>query len=139
MWTESTSNTLGKKALEYCLTALSDEKNDGLSDYSWQVLEEYKSQLGTMEWKRRLSHNTVPTILELLEMLPILAKSGRDVEVRNYLRIIDGYLLISFQGEKKDNAARSLGKGKSDIGAALSCTEASKVIKDAFSGEMTFS
>mmetsp|Transcript_11928 Transcript_11928/g.24016 ORF Transcript_11928/g.24016 Transcript_11928/m.24016 type:complete len:1379 (-) Transcript_11928:50-4186(-) len=135
-WTESTSITLGKKAMEYCLTALTDE-NDKLSDYSLQVLSEYKSQLGAIEWKRRLSQNTVPTILELVEMLPILAKSGRDVEVRNYLRIIDGYLLISFRGEKNLGANqtkhRSLGKGKSNIGAALSCVEAAKVIKEAFS------
>eukprot|EP00985_Skeletonema_marinoi_P020154 scaffold11821_cov66-Skeletonema_marinoi.AAC.1 len=99
--------------MEYCLTALTDE-NDKLSDYSLQVLSEYKSQLGAIEWKRRLSQNTVPTILELVEMLPILAKSGRDVEVRNYLRIIDGYLLISFRGEKNLGANqtkhRSLGK-----------------------------
>jgi len=146
MWTEFTSNTLGKKAFEYCLTTLNDDEKDGynLSDYSWQILNECKSQLGAIEWKKRLSQNTVPTILELLEMLPILAKSGRDVEVRNYLRIIDGYLLISFRGEKKkkdyDGAnhqtERSLGKGKSDIGAALSCAEAAQVIKDAFSGKM---
>jgi hypothetical protein len=104
-----------------------------------QVLSEYKSQLGAIEWKRRLSQNTVPTILELVEMLPILAKSGRDVEVRNYLRIIDGYLLISFRGEKNLGANqtkhRSLGKGKSDIGAALSCVEGAKVVKEAFSGK----
>jgi hypothetical protein len=123
------------------LTALTDE-NDKLSDYSLQVLSEYKSQLGAIEWKRRLSQNTVPTILELVEMLPILAKSGRDVEVQNYLRIIDGYLLISFRGEKKLGAYhtkhRSLGKGKSDIGAALSCAEAATVIKEAFSGKTKF-
>ena len=137
-WTESTSNTLGKKALEYCLTTLSDEKDD-LSDYSCHILNEYKSQLGEIEWKRRLSQNTVPTILELVEMLPILAKSGRDVEVRNYLRIIDGYLLISFRGKKDDAQAPCFGgKGKSDIGAAISCAQAAKVIKDAFSGEMKF-
>ena len=130
-WTESTSITLGKKALEYCLTVLTDEK-DKLSQFSMQVIHEYKSQIGAFEWKRRLSTNSVPTILELVEMLPILAKSGKDVEVRNYLRIIDGYLLISFRGEKN----LTLGKGKSDIGAALSCADAAKVITDAFSGKL---
>ena len=65
-------------------------------------------------------------------MIPILVKSGRDVEVRNHLRVIDGYLLISFRDKKKQSC---LGKGKSEIGAALSCAEAAKVIQDAFSGE----
>lgn len=142
MWTESTSITLGKKALEYCLTTLTDEKDDKLSEFSFQVLNEYKLQLGAIEWKRRLSKNAVPTILELVEMLPILSKSGRDVEVRHYLRIIDGYLLISFRGEKnagdEQTKHRFFGKGKSDIGSALSCADAAKVIKDAFSGKLKF-
>ena len=139
MWTESTANTLEKKALEYCLTNLNDDEIDEcLPKYSCRVLHEYKSQLGTVEWKKRLSQTVVPTILNLLEMLPILAKSGRDMEVRNNLRIIDGYLLISFRGKKCDDVdqtRRSLGKGKSDVGEALSCLEAAKMIKEAFSGK----
>jgi hypothetical protein len=65
-------------------------------------------------------------------MIPILVKSGRDAEVRNHLRVIDGYLLISFRDKEKQSC---LGKGKSEIGAALSCAEAATVIQDAFSGE----
>ena len=138
-WTQETSTTLGKKALEYCLTVLADEK-DTLSSSSCQVLNEYKLQLGVTEWKRQLSQSAVPTMLELVEMLPILAKSGKDAEVRNYLRIIDGYLLVSFRGDRGDGVYQTkntLGKCKSDVRAALSCAESSKLINDAFSGKMS--
>jgi len=139
VWTASNLKTLERKALEYCLMMLGDE-NVAVSHTSREVLGSYKSHLGASSWKRQLSKTIVPTILELVESLPAFAKSGREADVRNYLRLIDGYLMISFRGMTDDfDIEECLSeKRKSDAGSALSCSEAVEVVKRSFAGKVEF-
>ena len=104
---------------------------------SSELLSSYKSHVGAESWKLCLSTSIVPSILELIEMLPIFAESGRDVEVCNHLTLINGYLLVSFRNmDDEFNIQECLeNKSKSDIGSALGCTEAINVIKESFGGE----
>ncbi|KAL7531629.1 hypothetical protein ACHAXR_009215 [Thalassiosira sp. AJA248-18] len=134
VWMESNMKALGRKSLEYCLMMLGDD-NDNISICSSGILHSYKSHLGATVWKRQLSQTIVPTILELVEALPAFAKSGRESEVHNYLRLIDGYLVISFRGMNNDFDAQEClrEKRKSDIGSALSCAEPVDVVKKCFS------
>ena len=140
VWTESNTKALGRKSLEYCLMVLGDD-NNGTSNYSRRILQTYKSHLGMTKWKRQLSHTIVPTILELVEALPAFAKSGRESEVRKYLRLIDGYLVLSFRGMDNDFDLQEcfIEKRKSDVGSALSCTEAVDIVKKSFSGKLSYS
>ena len=104
---------------------------------SSQILSSHISLIGIDAWRLRLSKFIVPAILELIEMLPIFAKSGRDLEVCNHLRLINGYLLISFRDvDCEFNVQECMVKmRKSDIGSALSCPEAINIIKKSFAGE----
>ena len=137
VWTESSMKALERKSLEYCLMMLGDD-NANVSRSSRNVLHCYKSYLGTSRWKRQLSQTIVPAILDLVEALPAFAKSGREADVKNYLRLIDGYLVISFRGmtDEFDILECLKEKRKSDVGSALSCSEAVNVIKRAFSGKI---
>jgi len=139
VWTASNLKTLERKALEYCLMMLGDD-NIAVSRTSREVLGSYKAHLGASNWKRQLSKTIVPTILELVESLPAFAKSGREADVRNYLRLIDGYLMISFRGMTDDfDIEECLSeKRKSDAGSALSCSEAMEVVKRSFAGKVEF-
>ena len=136
VWTASNLITLERKALEYCLMMLGDD-NIEVSRTSRDVLGSYKSHLGASNWKRQLSKTIVPTILELVESLPAFANSGRETDVRNYLRLIDGYLVISFRGMTDDFDIEECltEKRKSDAGSALSCSEAVEVVRRSFSGK----
>ena len=137
VWTESSMKALERKSLEYCLMMLGDD-NANVSRSSRKVLHSYKSYLGMSRWKRQLSQTIVPAILDLVEALPAFAKSGREADVKNYLRLIDGYLVISFRGmtDEFDILECLKEKRKSDVGSALSCSEAVNVIKRAFSGKI---
>jgi hypothetical protein len=64
------------------------------------------------------------------------------MQVRHNLQLIDGYLLLSFRSMLKDGDFdvdwwSSEKKRKSDIGHAISCTEALKIVKHTFSGELS--
>ena len=139
VWTASNIKTLERKALEYCLMMLGDD-NVEVSRTSRDVLGSYKTHLGASSWKRQLSKTIVPTILELVESLPAFAKSGREADVTNHLRLIDGYLVISFRGMTDDFDIEEclIEKRKSDAGSALSCSEAVEVVKRSFSGKIEF-
>lgn len=136
IWAETNIQTLERKALEYCLMMLGDD-NINVSNSSRKVLHRYKSYLGTSVWKRQLSQHIVPAILELVEALPAFAKSGHENEARNYLRLINGYFVISFRGmtDAFDTDECLTEKRKSDIGSAMSCSEAVDLVKKAFSGK----
>lgn len=107
---------------------------------SRQLLTSYKSHVGIEAWRLRLSKSIVPAILELVELLPTLAKSGRDVEVCNNLRLIDGYLLISFRNmtNELDMKECLVKKRKSEIGPALGCSEAINLLRKSFGGKYKF-
>lgn len=74
----------------------------------------------------------------MLEILPVFAKSGRELEVGNYLRLIDGYLVVSFRDMKNEFDLKEclLEKRKSDVGSALSCADAVEIVKRSFSGKI---
>ena len=98
----------------------------------------HKLNIGIESWRLRCSKSIVPILLELIELLPAFAKSGRDSEVCHHLRLINGYLLVSFRSiDDEANIRTSLNKTstKSDIGSALGCQEAMNVIKKSFGGE----
>ncbi|KAL3810664.1 hypothetical protein ACHAXA_001053 [Cyclostephanos tholiformis] len=143
-WTESNRRTLERKSLEYCFMTLADEEEaeDALSRRcASEVVNAYKSYYhdgdGTIasRWRAHMSAVIVPTILELIDALPAFAKSGREMHVRHHLRLIDGYLMLSFRDNGNDNyfnLQKIKGK-KSDIGSALSCAAAVNTIKESFS------
>ncbi|KAL9188081.1 hypothetical protein ACHAXT_006459 [Thalassiosira profunda] len=134
VWSGSNATALSKKALEYCLATLCDD-DKGLSRCSRDTLRLYKAHLGLSGWKQLLGQSVAPAVLELVEALPAFARSGRESEVCNHLRLIDGYLLVSFRGTDDDfNVQECLEeRRKSDIGSALGCTEAVEVLTRAFS------
>ena len=139
IWTDSNFRTLERKSLEFCLMVMmtmveegSDNDSNELKRMSRKILHTYKTYSHVGGWKKHLSQTIVPTILELMEALPSFARSGRDIQVRYCLYLINGYLLISF----RDFDCTSLEiLRKSDIGHALSCSEAVEIVKRTFSGE----
>jgi hypothetical protein len=157
IWHEDIKEALVRKAFEYCLVLLSDDNRESflllkctwylqnnslisvnlptaeLQQCSRQLLSTFRSIIGDASWRRRLSKSIVPTILELVEMLPVLAKSGKDIEVYNNLRLINGYMSVSFKN-LECNEQDSQGTIKSDIGSALSCPEAVDTIRRSFAG-----
>lgn len=108
-----------------------------LSQSARKVLRCYKFHLGETLWKRHLSQTIAPTILELLDMIPAFAQSGKELEVQNHLQLLNGYLIMSFRDLRHEFDLREclLDNKKSDVGSALSCSNAVEVMKRAFSGE----
>ena len=107
-----------------------------LQKLSNQLLKYHKLLIGLESWRLRCSKSIVPILLELIEALPAFAKSGRDCEVCSHLRLINGYLLVSFPCLDGDADTWITLKGrKSDVGSALACSEAINVIKKSFGGE----
>jgi len=144
IWTESNYKALERKALEFCLMMMVGDEGDDdveLKRFSYNILHSYKTINYGEGWRKQLSQTIVPTILELMEPLPTFARSRREMQVRHNLQLIDGYLLISFRSMLKDGDFdvdwwSSEKKRKSDIGHAISCTEALKIVKHTFSGEL---
>ena len=145
-WTESNRRTLERKSLEYCFMTLGDddEVEDPVSmRRASEIVSAYKSYyfdgIGTIasRWRAHLSAIIVPAILELMDALPAFAKSGREMHVRHHLRLIDGYLMLSFRGNDIDSYfnLRKIKGRRSDIGSALSCAGAVDTVKESFSGE----
>lgn len=137
IWTESNKKTLGRKAFECCLTLLRDDSGK-IATCSREILRSYKACLGAAKWRRYLSKMIAPSILELVETLPLLAKSGKSAELKTSLNLVDGYVLASFRDmvNEFDFEECLNEKRKSDIGAALGCSESLEVIKNAFAGEV---
>ncbi|KAL7434733.1 hypothetical protein ACHAXH_005667, partial [Discostella pseudostelligera] len=141
IWAESNYKALERKALEICLMMMVGDEGDDdneLKRFSYNILHSYKTINYGEGWKKQLSQTIVPTILELMEPLPTFARTGREMQVRHNLRLINGYLLISFRsmlngGDFDLDWSSSGKKRKSDIGHAISCTEALKIVKQAFS------
>jgi len=133
-WDEENATKLGRRALEYCLTLLS-HSDVILSQSARKVLRCYKCHLGETLWKRHLSQTIAPTILELLDMIPAFAQSGKELEVQNYLRLLNGYVIMSFRDLRHEFDLREclLENKKSDVGSALSCSNAIEAMKRAFS------
>ena len=104
---------------------------------SRKLLSSYKAHIGVDSWRLRLSKSIVPTIMELVEMLPLFARSGRDLEVCTNLRLINGYLLVSFRDMDNEFDLKECieKRRKSNISSALSCQEAMRVMKKSFGGE----
>ena len=143
---ESNRRTLERKSLEYCFITLGDD--DEVEDpasmcRASEIVNAYKSYYFdgndtiASRWRAHLSTIVVPAILELVDALPAFAKSGREMHVRHHLRLIDGYLMLSFRGSDIDNYfnLRKMNGRKSDIGSALSCAGAVNTVKESFSGE----
>lgn len=149
IWSESNYTALERKSLEFCLMMMVGEEEgdeDGtieLMRYSYNVIHSYKAHHQDGGWKRKLCQSIVPTILELMEVLPTYSGSGREMQVQHNLRLINGYLLISFRDMLNDNdidldwSSLSDKMRKSEIGQALACTEVIEVVKRTFSGERT--
>lgn len=133
IWTEANKKSLGRKAFEYCLTLLRDDSGE-IATCSREILRSFKESLGAMRWRRYLSQIIAPSILELVETLPLLAKSGKSAELRTSLNLVDGYTIASFRDMENDfDFEECLNeKRKSDISAALGCSESLEVIKNAF-------
>ena len=136
IWTEANKKLLGKKAFEYCLTLLRDDSGEIVA-CSREILRSFKSSLGATRWRRYLSLIIAPSILELVETLPLLAKSGKSAELRTSLNLVDGYTIASFRDMVNDFDFEECldEKRKSDISAALGCSESMEVIKNSFAGE----
>jgi len=135
IWQDNNAEVLGRKAFEYCLTLLGGDNDDvELQRCSRQLLSSYKSYIGIDSWRLRLSKSIVPTIIELLEMLPLFARSGRDLEVCTNLRLINGYLLVSFRDMDNEFDLKECieKRRKSNISSALSCQGAISVMKKSF-------
>jgi hypothetical protein len=149
IWSESNYTALERKSLEFCLMMMVGEEEgdeDGtieLMRYSYNIIHSYKAYHQDCGWKRKLCQSIVPTILELMEALPTYSRSGREMQVQHNLRLINGYLLISFRDMLNDNdidldwSSLSDKMRKSEIGQALACTEVIEVVKRTFSGERT--
>ena len=121
-----------------------DDGTIELMRYSYNIIHSYKEHHQDGGWKRKLCQSIVPTILQLMEALPTYSRSGREMQVQHNLRLINGYLLISFRDMMNDDGmdldwSSLLDKTrKSDIGQALACTEVIELVKRTFSGEHTY-
>ena len=148
-WTGTAADVLGRRAFECCLAALADE-SEKVASCSRATLRAYRRHLGPAGWKRRLGRRVVPAVLELAEALPALARSGREASARHTLRLVEGYFVASFRHRGRAAADGAWGfdvreclssggegkeKVKSELGSALACSEAVKVVTEAFAGE----
>ena len=61
------------------------------------------SLISEEEWRDHQNNITAPRILQLIEELPALALSGREINVRNRLDLLNGYLLMILNFEKHSN------------------------------------
>ena len=86
-------------------------------------------------WKQTTGTKIVPRLLDLIQGLPTLARSGRDSELRGQVRLVAGYLMVSLkldQGDDKRNSrnqSKEERKQRNEIASALACESVSSIIR----------
>lgn len=65
------------------------------------VVLAYKDTLGDIRWNENVKEDIVPRIHELIESLPIYARSGRESELTLTMELISGY--VTMMGDDDDN------------------------------------
>ena len=78
-----------------------------------------------------MSYIIIPKVLELIQRLPIVAKSGRESELRSDFNLVSGYLSLAFglfdesSGDSRQKSSLSK-RRKKDFGTFLS----NKILED---------
>ena len=97
------------------------------------------------EWGDHQNNIIAPRILQLIEELPALALSGREINLRNRLDLLNGYLLMILNFEKHSNGYLDKHGGNyinlsqgSFIGASLASRDISILIRKSVSGKHAF-
>ena len=77
----------------------------------------YKDTLGEIRWNENVKEDIVPRILELIESLPIYARSGRESELTRTMELISGYVTMMGDndvggGDYDRDSNPSLSKGR---------------------------
>lgn len=85
---EETSNVL-QSATECCIT-LSRDKDERVVSAAKSTIEDYRRDSGRHDVDSAIG----PRVLELIEELPALARSGRETEFRGKINLISGYLML---------------------------------------------
>ena len=55
----------------------------------------HRLKIGATMWREEMCHSIIPRTLNLIESLPVLARSGRQIELQTRMKLITGYLSIS--------------------------------------------
>ena len=92
------------------------------------------------KWKKHQNTYLAPRIVQLIEELPALVLSGREINATNGINLINGYLsLLSFRSEKNINKNESDDLkyivGGSDIGASFGSEDVQLLIRNSISSE----
>lgn len=60
------------------------------------IMQMHRLKIGATMWKEEMRYSIIPRTLSLIESLPVLAKSGREIELQANMKLITGYLYISY-------------------------------------------
>ena len=52
-------------------------------------------KVGAATWRKEISYSIIPRTWNLIESLPVLAKSGREIHLQTRMKLIIDYLSIS--------------------------------------------
>lgn len=89
VWEREESSHVLQSALECCI-ALSRDKDERVVSLSKSTIADYQQDSGRHE----VDSSIGPRVLQLIEELPALAKSGRETELRGRINTISGYLML---------------------------------------------
>lgn len=134
---DPTSVDLETPAME-CLFSLLEDNNTNVATTAMDAVQSYRNIHSALSFKRKISTKLVPRLLDLIQGLPVLARSGRESELRSQSRLIGGYLLVSLELNEMSAAVTSESSkrkrtGKSEIASALAGESVSSVIRSSLS------
>eukprot|EP00978_Attheya_sp_CCMP212_P010097 scaffold24247_cov54-Attheya_sp.AAC.7 len=98
-WTRSNVTKLSDSSTECCLGLLWDD-NEKVAESAHGVLCDYSTSLE--DGQHAAVGNTIVTrLVDIIEELPVLARSGREVELRSKMRLVTGYLSLGIRSSRR--------------------------------------
>ncbi len=90
VWDNDETSNVFRSAMECCI-ALSRDKDERVESAAKSTIADYRHDSGN-SGKPQVDNTIGPRLLELIEELPALARSGRETELRGKINLISGYL-----------------------------------------------
>lgn len=90
VWDNDETSNVFRSAMECCI-ALSRDKDERVESAAKSTIADYRHDSGN-SGKQQVDNTIGPRLLELIEELPALARSGRETELRGKINLISGYL-----------------------------------------------
>jgi hypothetical protein len=93
IWEQDETSNVLQSAIECCIT-LSRDKDERVVSAAKSAIQDYRRDSG----RHDVDSTIGPRVLELIEELPALARSGRETEFRGKINLISGYLMLAGGG-----------------------------------------